>query len=336
MKLIKLVSVILVTNSYFLFFGYIGTGSSQMSRGEVSDIIQGLTNDDEEIRLLALKRASEVQPNKEIVGAVLRLLNDKSARVRRESVSALGKFGPAAVEAIPTLVQTLTNKAENRGIRVQIALELRKIGALASEYLTGLLRVASDKNDDRAVRSQVLTLIGEMGTAAKHALPILQTLAKEEQSQLMRVKAWAAIAKVEIGNREAVGALIRFAENKTDRTLANHATAALVEIGEGKKLVPVLKQHLGDKDIGKKWSAAVALGEIGSAAADAVPQLVQRVKNQDEASVVRIQSVIALGKIGPAAGASIPTLRDVVSNDPLPEMRKVAAEALEKIKETRK
>ena len=74
----------------------------------------------------------------------------------------------------------------------------------------------------------------------------------------------------------------------------------------------------------------MALAEIGPAARDAVPALIETLKDREVE--VRGSAVYALGEIGPAARAALPML-GVLLKDDNADIRKAAAIALGKIQE---
>ena len=102
--------------------------------------------------------------------------------------------------------------------------------------------------------------------------------------------------------------------------------------------IRVLQQHLEGNTSEDKEAcrhAAQALGEIGPAAAAAVPVLTQATARSVE---VRNFAVDALGRIGPAAAASVPAIlkevdlpKDHVNYVPLAFFRLLAARALGRI-----
>ena len=82
---------------------------------------------------------------------------------------------------------------------------------------------------------------------------------------------------------------------------------------------------LGDVNVVRRASAT-ALGQIGPAAAEAVPALIKVLGDAER--VVRGRAAEALGKIGPAAAEAVPALIKVLGDA---ECRPDAAEALGKI-----
>ena len=78
-----------------------------------------------------------------------------------------------------------------------------------------------------------------------------------------------------------------------DSSVRSNAAIALGNIGEdAKDAVPALIQALQDQNSEIRYHAAMALGEIGSGAADAVSALIQALQDQD----VRVIAAYALGR----------------------------------------
>ena len=83
--------------------------------------------------------------------------------------------------------------------------------------------------------------------------------------------------------------------------------------------LPQLVEGLKSADAAGRERAAMALGDLGPAAAAAVPELTARLK--DEAPLVRAHAAIALGKVGPAASSAVPSLA-AAAKDPDPAVRR--------------
>lgn len=109
------------------------------------------------------------------------------------------------------------------------------------------------------------------------------------------------------------------------------AIKALNGIGpEAKEAVPALVQALKDEnsDIRARRSAVYALGKIGPGAKEAVPALVQALEDKD--SIIREAAAHVLGKIGPEAKEAVPTLIQAL-NDKEWHVRGAVADALKEI-----
>jgi HEAT repeat protein len=90
-----------------------------------------------------------------------------------------------------------------------------------------------------------------------------------------------------------------------DSELQDNAILALGEVGEAAAgAVPDLARALQDSN--KKFFAALALGGIGPAASDAVPALMEAL--EDYNIVVRWSAANSLGDIGPAAAGATSAL----------------------------
>jgi HEAT repeat protein len=115
---------------------------------------------------------------------------------------------------------------------------------------------------------------------------------------------------------------VRFLKNK-DARVRSAAARNLAWLGsEAKFAILPLRQRLRDVDPQVRCQAAMALGEIGSAA---VEELIQALSLSD--INVRREAVWALGKIGPGAGSAAKALAKALS-DRDSAVRKGAARAL--------
>jgi HEAT repeat protein len=84
-----------------------------------------------------------------------------------------------------------------------------------------------------------------------------------------------------------------------------------------------------DPDAKVRRSAAIALGELGGYASDAVPALLSATQNSEWG--VRCSSVRSLGDIGVGTKECLEVLENLLRNDPYPMVRGAAAESLGKI-----
>ena len=91
--------------------------------------------------------------------------------------------------------------------------------------------------------------------------------------------------------------------------------------------MPALAEMLADPETELRLAAAMALDNMGPAAADAVPALVKALR--DPEGEVRQWSAKALGHIGPAAASAIPALSRAAKSDPV---RPTMEEAIRQIR----
>jgi HEAT repeat protein len=95
----------------------------------------------------------------------------------------------------------------------------------------------------------------------------------------------------------------------------------------GKKAVPGLLKKLQSPDMYDRESAASLLGELGADAAEAVPALVKKLKD-DPRNTVRFSAAAALGRIGPWARAAVPDLIEALQEGTGGGVQREAATAL--------
>lgn len=95
------------------------------------------------------------------------------------------------------------------------------------------------------------------------------------------------------------------------------------------KAIPTLIEGLNNADTSTRASAASALGNIGELAKQAIPNLINNLKN-DRSDLVRGSAAYALGQMKKSAQGAIPDLRQAL-NDENELVRQSAAKALEQI-----
>jgi hypothetical protein len=128
-----------------------------------------------------------------------------------------------------------------------------------------------------------------------------------------RARAVEAIVYVGPEAREAVPALLEIMKDH-DSALRDNALWALINIGpEEKAILPAVIEAVNDRsDPYLAGSAAQGLGRLGARAKEAVPALIDLLKNGEESNQCSNQfhAAEALGKIGPDARAAIPALSE--------------------------
>src|SRR5207249_1164290 len=132
--------------------------------------------------------------------------------------------------------------------------------------------------------------LGEVGADPKLAVPALSALLKEDKKELTE----AAITSLGKMGRPAVPALMDALKNKEGTNKPK----------KGDKKAP----KPADRTAFLRAKAAQALGEIGAPAKDAVPALIDALKDAS----IRADAATALGNIGPDAKSAVSALRDAV------------------------
>lgn len=192
----------------------------------------------------------------------------RSAEVRRRCATVLASLGPPAVEAAPTLLQTLRDDVV--AVRRAAAWALTRVRPDASVVLEGLVDAAT-RDDDPGVRRMALHGIGQLGVSAAGAAAAVAAVLKHDTDPFARRRAASVVER--IGSARPV-------------------------------LVPALLEALADSDSKVRRLAAAALGRQGGAARAGVPSLVRAIF-RDAARSVRRRAASALEHVDPEARVAV-------------------------------
>lgn len=187
---------------------------------------------------------------------------------------------------------------------------------------------------DPAVRLQLMEVIAALGTSAKATVPELVAALGDPQARGEAAVAVAAIGGSDAA--EAVPALAALvADDKAEPGLRYAACYALGRIGPAAVAAePVIRGLAESQDelmaTVAIWAALRIKPDDATLFASAIPKLRRALR--DDSELVRLEAAVALGDIGPAAAAAIPILELVAEDDPAKQVRQAAAEALTKIR----
>jgi HEAT repeat protein len=258
----------------------------------------GLANADAEIRsgsvsgLSDLAESLDASARERLAGEFMPLLTDADPEVGQAAGGALVRLGSAAMA-------TLQPKLADPAIRRNILEILAAIGPAAKPALGEIVGALGDA--DPQCRGDAAMAIAAIGPDAAEAVPELQKLLVDPAAA-DGLRYVAAYALGRIG--PAAGAaepVLRELSLSKDELLATVAIWAALKIKPNdaslfESAVPLLRRALrGDRELAR-LEAAVALGDIGPAAAAAVP-LLELVSEEDPAREVRAAAAAAIQKI---------------------------------------
>jgi len=168
---------------------------------------------------------------------------------------------------------------------------LYKMGSLPIPFLIEALEPGNDK-----LRRRAAERLGGIGRGARDAVPALLTAIEGADPKLRRTAAYA-LGRI-TGEEDNASSRRRFG-------LPPRETAR----GSG-VAVPALAEALRDSDRFVREAAAEALAQIGPAAKDAVPALLDALHGKEDAEFVdaRRKAAWALCRIGPDANVALPAL----------------------------
>ncbi|MBM4069376.1 MAG: hypothetical protein FJ271_10575 [Planctomycetes bacterium] len=231
-----------------------------------------------------------------------RLLNDSQAIVRTQAALALGKLGPAAAPAIPSLLTTLRDRGTWE-TRQAAAMALGSVGQDTRKKVPSIdaivgLGKALGIEPTSAVRLAIVQSLGRLGhgAATSHQKQLIQYLDPVSTTREAEpaVRIWAHMAVMSLANE--------FSESR----LAS--------------IAKMLDYH----DPLVRVQAAQALGSCGPKAKSAVLPLTSALK--DKQTDVVMTSLWALGRMEGAAMSAVPAIKSVVADPKAPVPMKKLAE----------
>lgn len=257
------------------------------------------------------------------VDALLLALQDPDARGRAATVKELGRIGPGAARAVPTLLDML-RRDQSQDVYSEVMGVLWRIGPEPGRGFDEL--AAAMKHPDASVRTSAAFALGywrphwllmrlEVYRQRFRRTAVVLAAGLKDDDHLTR---WMAAVGVMRFARpltaEVVPELVAALEDKDD-WIRLHAVYALSRIGpEAKAAVPALvgvlrprPQRPGASDeeqdiargmqIRTQTAASLALGKIGPPAVEALVEVLRREEDKNAAEY----AAWALGDIGPAS-----------------------------------
>ncbi|MEX2113670.1 MAG: HEAT repeat domain-containing protein, partial [Pirellulales bacterium] len=194
----------------------------------------------------------------------------KRPESRGQAAVLLGRIGPAAHSAVPSLLDAISD--EDPEVRREV---LYALGAIIADKGPADPRIVAALDDPEVrVRATAAYALGRAGAAAKPAVPKLRNLLESDDPLVRVVCAWS---------------LAHIAPD--DAQLA-------------RSIVPVLIHGTKSDNLMMRRGAADALGRLGPAADSAVASLKALENDSDES--VRAAAADALKKIGSGAAGKSP------------------------------
>jgi len=169
----KYISFALLQASIIFGLVWFIAGNDRLFRNAVP-IEQRLVSRHESIRKKAQQELLGLDPEgkKRAVTRLIPALEQEDAFVRKWGAISMALVGPAAQEAIPSLLQLVSDRQKDVGQAARVALS--EIGAPDAQQLPTLLRALQDPRE--SVLCESANSIGKMGPAANEAIPVLMDM----------------------------------------------------------------------------------------------------------------------------------------------------------------
>jgi HEAT repeat protein len=314
---------------------------------------QVLKESDPMVRMNVLTLVAEM--GKPAVPSVIKMLNDDETATW--GCITLGAIGSEAADAVPALTKLL-GPAHPPKLRLEAAMALSSIGPAAVTALPELMDILDKK--DPVVMPGAIFAVGRLGPAGKPAEKKLKDIASREDPFSRVISTWA-LCKIQPENQkllaDSMPILVTALLDKEQRTQSaatkclidlkprasilmpaiskiadganTETTKNIVEVvaDAGPTAVPILIKALDVESLRPR--VAVILGRLGPEAKDAAPALAS-ILEKDKTPAARREALIALGAIGPFAYGQTPAVAKVLKDDDL-QLRAAACYAIGKI-----
>lgn len=231
------------------------------------------------------KRFGELKPSSEyavvLAPGLLEIVEDRQApdSIRERAATTLGRIGKPAVAAVPVLAEILADPAEPLLNRVWAGRALGYFGKYAAPASDELIAFLFDESVPLRHRPVPVEALGLIGSSHPNVVPALLRLFQTAPSEHNDLSASDATRL---------------------RELATEAFALMKE--EADVVAPLLMRAIRDPSESEsiRRKSIIAIGQIGSNAAIAIPVLIESLEF-DPSEAVRDEAARALAKIGEPA-----------------------------------
>ena len=296
-------------------------------RAEIAQVTirEKLSDQSEEIRLLAIDVLFAISRNEQNLDDFMRLLDDPSEKVQLKAIQMLRAIGPIGRRAMLAIVNKLS--VSNTEIKLAATEYLRSHGPFAAEALPSLIRMLDDVSP--GIRLAAAKTISQLRAAAMPAFERLTAMLKDEDSGV-RVAALLAMSATGADFAQLQPHLIS-AMLGDDAALQTESLRLIGRIG--RPAAPFIPQiiALAEKEDKRRAVERVLRGfQRSGPLAESIPALIELV-NHKENSVKKL-AIEFLGLAGASARGAIPLL-EKFKDDPDKSLQEVVMVALKKIQE---
>ena len=286
--------------------GKIGPSAEQA----LAALVERAVNDHEEqVRIQAGRSLAGISPEKAVALLAPFIGREQDAYMRKRAMEAMGRLGADAADiAVPELV-TLLDQDKNRDLRALAAHALGMMGPAAVAAVPHLINVFRDMHcpgecnmrfaryDEEYIKVHIeaVNALGRIGPEAVDAVPYLTSLILETEFDSLSQAASEAVVQIDPLVQHVVPALIMSLKSQRRDTRLNAAVALRKLIPKARTAVPALIHVLSDPDEEVRLAAAETLGTIGSPAGAASKALMEMMNETSPPQ--RMAAATALGNI---------------------------------------
>jgi HEAT repeat protein len=267
-------------------------GDKQRQTAAIELMAAKLGDKDRATGQMAARAIAELEPTADVIRPVMQnLIAGADAETADRIFSALASLG---ARILPLAIDAL--KDPNALRRERAMKVLSKIGADAAPAVPELIAIA--QGSDAKLKVEALFTIGGIGPAAGAAVPAVTSALADRDPQTQQTAAYAA-GKIGSAAQAAVPALKKLTASNDDLVKMT-SVWALLQIGPRtddlvKMALPLLSAGLTSQQEMVRVDAAMSLGQLGKAAAPALPALEK--SQQDPSGNVRSAAAAAIKSI---------------------------------------
>jgi HEAT repeat protein len=282
-----------------------------------------------------------------------------------DAVTAIVRIAPGSEKSAATLLKALRHRDIRSIVGAKNSFYMRDV--LEDELQANLPAAApllreALKDEDADVRKSAALVLVRAGLEIETALPVLMEKwsGKDEEQRRFQWRVVKVLMRRQMPATPAVAAawckawqdgdpevreilepglfalqpeslphlLDQLRQAKTPQTKRDLAHLLANFEGQGKQVLPILREELRETQPADQYAAAKALMTLGPDAAEAVPELARLLSSPHPG--IRAAAAQALGRAGRAARPAVPALKAMLKEDE-PKMRIVAADALSQI-----
>jgi len=286
-------------------------------------------------RAASLLGLIEEDPGEDGRSALVAVLSDGDATVRRAAVRSLGIIGfsdwhsQAALTALLSDPDNMVRAASAISLvandpyaTVALDIVVSSLGSLDREVATDAAYVLAGRSNPPVdaiaevlrtghllARRQAARSLASAEESTTTALTALQD-SVEDPDELVRTHAACALASFGLDTPQAIATLSQSLQSR-DGTVRDVALEGLVNAQVA--AVPAAADLTQHPDAIVRSSAIAVLREIGTAAHEALPALIRTLEDPEPAVVY--EALAAVGQMGDAANEAIPSLLELLKND---------------------
>lgn len=215
--------------------------------------------------------------------------------------------------------------------RVAAARALGQLGPSAPLVVPELMRILDDvqRPYPLLLDEAIVEAMGKQGGSARPAVAVLvRNMGRDRDLDRLITRTVSSILAAPIG-RQDVGTLVTESRHPQP-AIRLKAIKGLAEMGPAAAAAgPALLPALDDPDPDVRRMAFHALGQIDPSVLTSDVLLgvyLRDMQSPDES--IRLRAVKAMSRLGPAAARALPTLQAAATQDPDPDVRRLAADTL--------